>query len=76
MNGEYFVELMKGYKNDEVYGTIMNRIAKGYSDEEIALMGTFFAGQKFVPAKQEFDAGLVDAGLKLHDKRGPAHRYI
>ena len=23
MNGEYFVELMKGFKNDEVYGTII-----------------------------------------------------
>jgi len=68
MNGEYFVELMKGYKNDEVYGTIMNRIAKGYNDEEIALMGTFFAGKDFVAAKQKFDDGLVGKGLKLHDK--------
>jgi sulfide dehydrogenase cytochrome subunit len=68
MNGEYFIELMKGYKNDEIYGTIMNRIAKGYTEEEIALMGTFFAGQKFVPAKQEFNAGLADTGEKLHDK--------
>ena len=68
MNGEYFVELMKGFKNDEVYGTIMNRIAKGYSDEEIALMGAFFAGQKFVPAKQEFDESMVKDGQKHHDK--------
>jgi sulfide dehydrogenase cytochrome subunit len=68
MNGEYFVELMKGYKNDEVYGTIMNRLAKGYSDEEIALMGTFFAGQKFVAAKQKHDEGKVKDGKKLHEK--------
>jgi sulfide dehydrogenase cytochrome subunit len=68
MNGEYFIELMKGYKNDEVYGTIMNRLAKGYSDEEIALMGTFFAGQKFKPAKQKFDEGEVKDGEKLHEK--------
>jgi sulfide dehydrogenase cytochrome subunit len=68
MNGEYFVELMQGYKSDEVYGTIMNRIAKGYSDEEIALMGTFFAGQKFVAADQEFDEKLAEKGVKLHDK--------
>ena len=68
MNGEYFVELMKGFKNDEVYGTIMNRIAKAYSDEEIALMGAFFAGQKFVPAKQEFDESMVKDGQKHHDK--------
>jgi cytochrome subunit of sulfide dehydrogenase len=68
MNGEYFVELMQGYQKDEVYGTIMNRIAKGYTDEEIALMGTFFARQKFKHAKQKLDKGLVKTGMKLHDK--------
>ena len=68
MNGEYFVEVMKGFKNDEIYGTIMNRIAKAYSDEEIALMGTFFAGQKFMAAKQSFDEGMVKDGGKMHDK--------
>jgi sulfide dehydrogenase cytochrome subunit len=68
MNGEYFVEVMQGFKSDEIYGTIMNRIAKGYSDEEIALMGTFFAGKEFVPAKQEADEGLAKVGAKLHDK--------
>ena len=68
MNGEYFVELMQGYQKDEVYGTIMNRIAKGYTDEEVALMATFFAGKEFVAAKQEFDEGMVKTGLKLHDK--------
>jgi len=68
MDGEYFVEMMTGYKNDDTYGTIMNRIAKGYSDEEISLMATYFADQKFVPAKQKFDEGLVKTGQKLHDK--------
>ena len=68
MNGEYFVELMQGYKEDEVYGTIMNRIAKGYTEEEIALMASFFAGKDFKPAKQKFDEGMVKKGLKLHDK--------
>jgi sulfide dehydrogenase cytochrome subunit len=68
MNGEYFVELMQGYKEDEIYGTIMNRLAKGYTNEEIALMATFFAGQEFKPADQKFDESLVEQGLKLHDK--------
>jgi sulfide dehydrogenase cytochrome subunit len=68
LEGEYFVEVMQGFKNDEVYGTIMNRIAKGYTEEEIALMATYFAGKEFKPAKQEFDAELAKKGLKLHDK--------
>jgi sulfide dehydrogenase cytochrome subunit len=68
MNGEYFVEVMQGFKNDEIYGTIMNRIAKGYTDEEIALMGTFFAGQEFKHAKQDYDEKMAKVGAKLHDK--------
>ena len=68
LEGEYFIEVMQGFKNDEVYGTIMNRIAKGYSDEEIALMASYFAGKPFKPAKQSFDDGMVKKGGKLHDK--------
>ena len=68
MNGEYFVEVMQGFKEDEIYGTIMNRNAKGYTDEEIALMGTFFAGQEFKHAEQDYDEGLAKVGAKLHDK--------
>jgi len=68
MNGEYFIEMMKGYREDTTYGTVMNRIAKGYSEEEISLMGTFFAGKKFQPAKQKPDEALVKTGSKLHEK--------
>ncbi|MGE5153582.1 MAG: c-type cytochrome [Bdellovibrio bacteriovorus] len=68
MNGEYFTELMKGFRDGSVYSTIMGRLAKGYTDEEIGLMASFFAKQPFVPAKQEFDAKLVDKGAKLHEK--------
>lgn len=68
MNGEYFTELMKGFRDGTVYSTIMGRLAKGYTDEEIGLMASFFAGKPFVPAKQEFDAKLADKGAKLHEK--------
>jgi sulfide dehydrogenase cytochrome subunit len=68
MNAEYFTELMQGFRDDSVYSTIMGRIAKGYTDEEIGLMAGFFAGKDFVAAKQEFDQTLADKGAKLHDK--------
>ena len=68
MNAEYFTEVMKGFKSGEVYSTIMGRIANGYTDEEIGLMAGFFAGQKFVPAKQTADEAMVKQGAKLHDK--------
>lgn len=68
MHGDYFVELMNGYKSGDVYGTIMGRIAKGYSDEEIELMAAFFAEKPYKPAAQKFDEGLATTGAKLHDK--------
>jgi len=46
----------------------MGRLAKGYTDEEIGLMASFFAGKPYVPAKQKFDAKLVEKGAKLHNK--------
>lgn len=68
MNAEYFVEIMEGFRDDSIYSTVMGRIAKGYSDEELSAMADFFAGKPYVPAKQEFDAKLADKGKKLHDK--------
>jgi sulfide dehydrogenase cytochrome subunit len=68
MNGEYFTEIMQGFRSGEVYSTIMGRIAKGYTDEEIGLMASFFAGQKFKAADQSFDKALAADGAKLHDK--------
>ncbi|WP_089728882.1 c-type cytochrome [Candidatus Thiosymbion oneisti] len=63
-----FVETMQAFKSGDTYGTIMGRIAKGYTDEEIERMAGHFAAQKFVPAKQEFDAAAAKKGVKLHDK--------
>lgn len=68
MSAEYFKTTMQEYKKDERQGTIMNRIAKGYSDEEIALMADYFARQEFVRYPQKLDAAQVEAGAKLYDK--------
>jgi len=68
ISSEYFKEVMAGFANDEIKSTIMGRIAKGYSEEEIALMGDYFAKQQFVAPKQPFDEELAKNGAKLHDK--------
>ena len=68
MNAEYFVEIMQGFASDEIYSTVMGRIARGYTEEEIAAMAGFFAGKDFVAAPQQFDKALADTGAKLHDK--------
>jgi sulfide dehydrogenase cytochrome subunit len=68
LSSTYFVDVMKEYAKDERASTIMGRIARGYSDEELTQMGEYFAKQKVVGAKQEFDAAKAKEGAKLHDK--------
>jgi sulfide dehydrogenase cytochrome subunit len=68
INQIVFVDMMEGYKSGDIYSTIMGRIAKGYTEEEIEKMAVFFNSQEFKPAQQEYDTALVDQGAKLHDK--------
>ena len=69
VSSEYFTEAMLNYKDPEGrYSTIMGRIAKGYTDEEIKLMAGYFAKQKMVRMDQTFDAKQAKAGAKLHKK--------
>ena len=69
MSPDYFKDAMMDYKEaDGRYSTIMARIAKGYTEEEIGLMAGYFAKQKMVRRDQEFDATQAKAGAKLHKK--------
>ncbi len=67
-SSEYIIEMMTAYKNAEAPSTIMTRIAKGYTGEQIALMAGYFAKQEFVAQDQTFDADKAAKGAKLHDK--------
>jgi len=40
--GSYIISAMKAFKTDQRKGTVMNRIAKGYTDKEIELMAKHF----------------------------------
>jgi sulfide dehydrogenase cytochrome subunit len=68
MDPVVFVETMQAFQSGEIYSTVMGRIAKGYTDDELEKMAVHFHNQKYVPAKQTFDQALVDQGAKLHDK--------
>ena len=69
LSKDYFVETMKGFASGDIPSTIMGRIAKGYSDEEIGTMADHFGKIKFQKAKgQKFDATLAKKGAKLHEK--------
>ena len=65
---DFFTENMEGYASGDIPSTIMGRIAKGYSEEEIELLAGYFSQQTFKPATQEADAALAAEGAKLHDK--------
>lgn len=65
---DYFIETMEAYKNAKRPSTIMTRIAKGYTKQEIELMAGFFSKQKFIRYDQQFDASKAKAGKKLHKK--------
>lgn len=65
---DYFIETMEAYKSGERPSTIMTRIAKGYTEEEIKLMAGFFSKQKFIRQSQRFDDKKARTGKKLHKK--------
>ena len=46
MPGDYLVSTMKAFKSGKRKGTVMNRIARGYTDEEIELMAKHFSSAK------------------------------
>jgi sulfide dehydrogenase cytochrome subunit len=69
LSEEYFIEVMQGFASGDVPSTIMDRIAKGYSEGEIEQLAAFYSAQPFVAATgQAFDAANVENGAKLHDK--------
>lgn len=68
MSQEYFIDTMKAYRADERRGTIMNRIAKGYTDDEIEAMAKYFAAQKYVALKQDYDRAAAKLGGMLHER--------
>jgi cytochrome subunit of sulfide dehydrogenase len=45
MEKSVFVTTMKGFKSGALVSTVMGKHAKGFNDEEIELLGHFFAAQ-------------------------------
>ncbi len=68
MSETYFTDTMLAFKNGDRYSTVMGRIAKGYSEEEIKLMAGYYAAKPMASTKQELDAAKVTAGEKLYAK--------
>lgn len=46
LDKNYFIEQMKAFKLGARQATIMHQLAKGYTDEEVAVAAEYFAQQK------------------------------
>ena len=66
MQPESFLEAMKGYKEGTRPATVMDRIVKGYTEDEVKAMAAVFAKQTFVRYPQKVDDKKVAEGKKLH----------
>ncbi|MCB1802786.1 MAG: c-type cytochrome [Gammaproteobacteria bacterium] len=66
ISATYFSDSMKAYK-DARPATIMNRIAKGYSDEQIEAMGEYFAAMPVYKANVPHDAAKAKMGAEVYD---------
>jgi len=67
MDATYFVESMQAFREGKRAATVMTRIAKGYTDEEIKAMAQYFSTQKLVRFPQQFDPKLAERGKTLHE---------
>ena len=77
MSASYFIDSMTYFKNlekgawsgeDARPATIMNRIAKGYTDEQIEEMAEYFAAMPVYKANVPHDAAKAKAGAEVYDK--------
>lgn len=68
MDPEVFTDAMLDYKSGKRSSTIMQRIALGYTDQQIRDMGFFFYRQTLRNRPQQTDPELVALGRRLHDQ--------
>jgi sulfide dehydrogenase cytochrome subunit len=63
---DYFVDTMEAFKSGERKSTVMGRVAKGYTSEEIKKMAEFFASKPSLPMAQKYDPTKAALGAKIH----------
>lgn len=63
----YLKKIILEYKSDKRSGSVMPKIAKGYTDERINFLGEYFSKQKWVNTNKIFDNKLAAKGEKLAD---------
>jgi sulfide dehydrogenase cytochrome subunit len=69
MEEEYMHTVMMEYKNDERESTVMGRIAKGYSDNELKAIASYLAAKPWVSNPLKADPKLAAQGKKIHEEK-------
>ena len=64
----YFIDSMIAFKEGTRPATIMDRIAKGYSESQIESMAGYFASLPVYKASVPHDAGKAKMGADVYDK--------
>ncbi len=67
LEADYLQEVMEDYRDGERVSTIMNRIAKGYSDKEIEQLAAYFSRQQFRGRIQTSAGAKARKGKELHE---------
>lgn len=65
---DYFITSMQDYVSGKRKSTVMGRIAKGYSAEEVKALAGYFSQQKIMRITQSFDPALAAKGKPLFQK--------
>ncbi len=65
----YLVSVLDDYKAGLRPSTIMGRIMRGYSDQEVAAIASFFAEQPWVSTDRTTSAALAHRGQAIHDQQ-------
>lgn len=69
LSKRYLLKAMLDFKRDLRQSTIMGRIARGYSDQELATIAAYFGDMPWKPAPVDADQKAVKAGMKIHEER-------
>lgn len=65
----YLYAVLSEYKSGERDSTIMGRLMRGYSDNDLKAIAAYMAAQPWVSAKVKVDADRVAKGKAIHEKQ-------
>jgi sulfide dehydrogenase cytochrome subunit len=69
----YLKNVLLQWKHGERYAATMDRHVKGYSDDELAALATYFSKQKWTPVAQKTDPALVKRGKEVSERCESCH---